>query len=69
MNAAVHLLDWLEGKPAQAQHPLGEDGDGVACAYSFYEKELRPRGFTLSASIINFLGGKPGDVGVFFLRW
>jgi hypothetical protein len=40
----------------------------AARAYSFYEKELRPRGFTLSASIINFPGGKPGDVG-FFLRW
>ena len=37
-------------------------------AYTYYEKELRPRGFTLSASIINFPGGKPGDVG-FFLRW
>ncbi|MBV8458561.1 MAG: hypothetical protein JO122_18330 [Acetobacteraceae bacterium] len=40
----------------------------AARAYSFYEKELRPRGFTLAASIINFPGGKPGDVG-FFLRW
>jgi hypothetical protein len=40
----------------------------AARAYKFYEKELRPRGFTLAASIINFPGGKPGDVG-FFLRW
>jgi hypothetical protein len=40
----------------------------AARAYSFYERELRPRGFTLSASIINFPSGKPGDVG-FFLRW
>ena len=40
----------------------------AARAYSFYEKELRLRGFTLSAYIINFPGGKPGDVG-FFLRW
>ena len=40
----------------------------AARAYSFYEKELRPRGFTLAASIINFPDGKPGDVG-FFLRW
>jgi hypothetical protein len=37
-------------------------------AYSFYEKELRPRGFTLHASIIDYPGGKPGDVG-FFLGW
>ena len=40
----------------------------AARAYSFYEKQLRQRGFTLSASIINFPDGKPGDVG-FFLRW
>jgi hypothetical protein len=40
----------------------------AAKAYSFFEKELRPRGFTLSASIIDFSGGKPGDVG-FFLGW
>jgi hypothetical protein len=40
----------------------------AARAYSFYEKQLRPRGFTLRASIIDFQGGKPGDVG-FFLRW
>jgi hypothetical protein len=40
----------------------------AAQAYSFYEKELQPRGFRLAASIINFPDGKPGDVG-FFLRW
>jgi hypothetical protein len=40
----------------------------AARAYSFYEKELRPRGFTLRASIIDYPGGKPGDVG-FFLGW
>ena len=37
-------------------------------AYKFYEKELRPRGFRLEASAIDFQGGKPGDIG-FFLRW
>jgi hypothetical protein len=43
-------------------------GGFAARAYRFYEKELRPRGFTLSASIIDYPGGKPGDVG-FVLRW
>jgi hypothetical protein len=37
-------------------------------AYKFYESTLRPRGFKLSASVIDFPGGKPGDIG-FFLRW
>ncbi|HUA77806.1 MAG TPA: hypothetical protein VMA86_09040 [Acetobacteraceae bacterium] len=40
----------------------------AALAYSFCEKELRPRGFALSASIIDYPCGKPGDVGL-FLRW
>lgn len=40
----------------------------AARAAGFYEQELRPRGFQLAASIIDFPGGKPGDVG-FFLRW
>jgi hypothetical protein len=40
----------------------------AARAYQFYEKELRPRGFKLSASVIDFPGGKPGNIG-FFLGW
>jgi hypothetical protein len=46
----------------------GHLGGFAERAYRFYEKELRPRGFTLSASIINYPDGKPGDVG-FFLQW
>jgi hypothetical protein len=37
-------------------------------AFDFYEKELRPLGFTLRAEILNFPGGMPGDVGM-YLRW
>jgi hypothetical protein len=37
-------------------------------AYKFYESTLRTRGFELSASVIDFPGGKPGDIG-FSLRW
>lgn len=40
----------------------------AARAFAFYEKELQPRGFKLAASITDFPGGKPGEVG-FFLRW
>jgi hypothetical protein len=40
----------------------------AASAYEFYESTLRPRGFKLSASVADFPGGKPGDIG-FFLRW
>ena len=37
-------------------------------AYVFYDKELRPLGFKLSAEIISFPGGMPGEVGL-FLKW
>ena len=36
--------------------------------YELWEHELKPRGYRLRAGIINFPGGKPGDVGA-FLSW
>jgi hypothetical protein len=47
--------DWLTTLPA-----------GVTQVYSFWKEELKPGGFRFSARIINFPGGKPGDVGLFF---
>ena len=37
-------------------------------AYEFYKEELQPHGYRLRAEILNFPGGKPGDVGV-TLAW
>ena len=37
-------------------------------AYEFYAKELRPHGYKLSAEIISFPGGMPGEVGL-YLKW
>ena len=37
-------------------------------AYDFFQKELRPHGYKLSAEIISFPGGMPSDVGL-FLKW
>ena len=43
--------------------------DGFARrAYEYYEKELRPRGFEIKATILEWPGGMPGDVGL-FLTW
>lgn len=36
--------------------------------YDFWERELRPQGYHLHASILDFTGGVPGDVG-FTLNW
>ncbi len=47
--------DWIRTLPAGAR-PL----------YEFWKSELQPAGFGLSAQIINYPHGMPGDVGLFF---
>ncbi len=39
---------------------------GVRVVYDYWKQNMEPGGFKLSARIINFPGGKPGDVGLFF---
>jgi hypothetical protein len=40
----------------------------AADIYNRWHTVLRPHGFDLSAQVLDFPGGKPGDVGL-FLRW
>jgi hypothetical protein len=40
----------------------------AADIYARWDGTLRPYGFNLSAQVLNFPDGKPGDVGL-FLRW
>jgi hypothetical protein len=47
--------EWLRTMPA-----------GVHEVYGYWRENLKPGGFKLSARIINYPGGKPGDVGLFF---
>jgi hypothetical protein len=47
--------DWLGTLPA-----------GVRPVYDYWKENLKPGGFGFAARIINYPGGKPGDVGVFF---
>jgi len=43
--------------------------DGFARrAYDYFVKELQPRGFELRATVLEWPGGFPGDVGM-FLKW
>jgi CBS-domain-containing membrane protein len=35
--------------------------------YLRWERELKPRGFHLTARVLDFPGGKPGDIGLFLL--
>ena len=46
--------DTLTGRPRQA--------------YEFWRDKLKPAGYGLSATIVEWPGGLPGDVG-FFLKW
>lgn len=39
---------------------------GVRIVHDYWKKNLEPGGFKLSARIVSFPGGKPGDVGLFF---
>ena len=41
---------------------------GVRAVYDGWKKDLKPGGFALTARIISYPGGKPGDVGL-FLSW
>ena len=47
--------EWLETVPR-----------GVRQVYDYWKDNLRPGGFKFTARIINYPGGKPGDVGLFF---
>ncbi len=47
--------DWLRTLPA-----------GVRLVYDYWKENLKPGGFGFSVRIINYPGGKPGDVGLFF---
>jgi hypothetical protein len=37
-------------------------------AYEYYEKELRSLGYRLSAQVLDYPGGMPGEIGI-FLKW
>jgi hypothetical protein len=52
-----HLAGWQDTLPG-VYHKI----------YLWWEKELKPGGFTFSARVIDFPGGMPGDVGV-FIGW
>ena len=39
---------------------------GVHQVYDFWKANLKPGGFSFAARIINYPGGLPGDVGLFF---
>ncbi len=53
-------------RPDEEPAWLGTMPAGVREVYGYWRRELAPGGFTFTARIINFPGGMPGDVGLFF---
>jgi hypothetical protein len=53
---------------AQSDEPewLGTLPAGVHQVYEYWKANLKPGGFGFAARIINYPGGMPGDVGLFF---
>jgi hypothetical protein len=39
---------------------------GARLVYDYWKSVMKPAGFELTVRIVNFPGGKPGDVGMFF---
>ena len=54
VNAESHWPGTLRGEPAEL--------------FLLWERELKPQGFSVSASALEFPDGKPGDIGL-FLVW
>jgi hypothetical protein len=54
-DAEVHEPVWLATLPR-----------GVLTIYAYWKENLQAGGFGFSARIINYPGGVPGDVGLFF---
>jgi hypothetical protein len=54
-QAAEEYPDWLKTMPA-----------GVCQLYDFWKVALKPGGFGFSARVVNYPGGMPGDIGLFF---
>lgn len=52
---------------AEADWPVTLRGE-AAEIYLRWERDLKPRGFALSARVLEFPDGKPGDIGL-FLAW
>jgi hypothetical protein len=55
LAARVDEPEWLATLPA-----------GVRQVHEFWKNNLKPGGFGFLARVINYPGGKPGDIGLFF---
>ena len=62
------LAEPLDASLSREPEWLGTLPRGIRAVYEHWKRHLQPGGFQFSARIINYPGGKPGDVGL-FLSW
>lgn len=55
-----------EAKRSEEPEWLATLPGGVRQVYNYWRDNLKPGGFEFTARIINYPGGMPGDVGLFF---
>jgi hypothetical protein len=71
INAGAPPINKPSKKEAEAMKEAGPEWlatlpAGARPVYDYWKAEMQPGGFQLSVRIINYPGGKPGDVGMFF---
>ncbi len=68
INAGAPPINKPNVKAEKADEPewLATLPAGVRPVYDYWKNNLEPGGFGFTARIINYPGGMPGDVGVFF---
>ena len=69
-NAGIPPINRGDAESGRASEPewLATTPKGVRLVYEYWKANLKPCGFKLTARIIDFPGGKPGNVGL-FLSW
>jgi hypothetical protein len=63
-----HFRDTFMQQDVPRDDPRARERFAAKRAYEFWQEELEPQGYKLSAQFMDFPGGVPGDVGL-FLRW
>ncbi len=68
INADAPPINKPDRNAPEAQEPawLATMPRGARPVYEYWKQNLEPGGFKFSVRIINYVDGKPGDVGLFF---
>jgi hypothetical protein len=57
----------MEGGASTTSSPTSLEGFAKR-AYELYQRELKPLGFKLTAQVVSYEGGVPGNIAM-YLKW